>query len=88
MARRGSGMSALIGAIGIEPGAVEALDGESVVGDGRDHGRKDAARAVVAAVEAGRVETQACLCAGEVGDAAFGEVRGGVGAGDRPRHGP
>ena len=55
----------LDGAIGIEPGAVEALDGEGLVGDGRDHGRKDAARAVVAAVEAGRMETQAsCVPAG------------------------
>src|SRR5271166_2614749 len=50
------GNERLYRAIGIEPGAVEAVDGESVVGDGSDHGWKDAARAVIAAVEAGRME--------------------------------
>jgi hypothetical protein len=41
------GNERLDGAIGIEPDAVEALDGECVVGGGGDHGWKDAARAVV-----------------------------------------
>ena len=35
------GNERLDGAIGIEPGAVEALDGEGLVGDGSDHGWKD-----------------------------------------------